>query len=529
MTGMAEPPRGPNELYLSEQRFQAIYDSVNDGIMIQDVDTGGTLDVNRRLCEWLGFSQQELLVRDLGSLALGIWPYTPEVAVEWSLKAIDGVPQTFEWLCSSQSGNLIWLEVNMRRTPIGGVDRLLITAGNITQRKRVEMEAAARLKRAEAQTAVSLALAGVGPDIGAALKLIAHHMAASLGDLCILDLVGEDGLLHTEVDSQSYIGGEAFLPEVRTLPPMGVGVLGPGQVLGPGRVAGTGEALRLEQSARQEIQALLPENFHPYLEHFKVHSLLIVPMRTEGMTIGTITLVKGGSSRPYSVEDLSAMQNLGDRAALTLTNARLYAKNLEQARALKEANQELEKRVEERTAELERANARLQEMAMQDGLTGLANRRHFDATLDAEVRRARRTGGCLSLLRGDVDCFKKYNDRYGHVAGDACLQRVAKVMKDVFRRVDDLPARYGGEEFAVILPASSPDQAAFSAELFRKAVEARAMAHPRSEAGPVVTISIGIAVADVTPETTPGWFISRADEGLYISKANGRNRVTQAD
>ena len=166
---------------------------------------------------------------------------------------------------------------------------------------------------------------------------------------------------------------------------------------------------------------------------------------------------------------------------------------------------------------------------MQDGLTGLANRRHFDATLDAEVRRARRTGGSLALLLGDVDCFKKYNDHFGHLAGDTCLQMIAQVMKEVFRRVDDLPARYGGEEFAVILPASSPDQAAFSAELFRKAVEGRAMAHPRSEAGPVVTISIGIAVAEVTPETTPGWFISRADEGLYISKANGRNRVTLAD
>ena len=202
---------------------------------------------------------------------------------------------------------------------------------------------------------------------------------------------------------------------------------------------------------------------------------------------------------------------------------------LEQAQALKLANQELERRVEERTAELERANAKLQEMAMQDGLTGLANRRHFDTVLETEVRRARRTGGTLALLLGDVDCFKKFNDRYGHVAGDACLQAVAQVMKDVFRRVDDLPARYGGEEFAVIIPGASQDQAAFSAEMLRKAVEARGVPHADSEAADVVTISIGMAVATVTAETTPDWFISRADEGLYISKANGRNRVSWAD
>ncbi|NTV72829.1 MAG: diguanylate cyclase, partial [Holophaga sp.] len=264
-------------------------------------------------------------------------------------------------------------------------------------------------------------------------------------------------------------------------------------------------------------------------DHFRVHSLLVAPMRTEGSTIGTITLAKGGSSRPYSMEDEATLQSLADRAALTITNARLYARNLEQAEALRRANQELERRVEERTAELEDANARLQEMAMQDGLTGLANRRHFDTVLDNEVRRARRTGGWVALLLGDVDFFKKYNDHYGHVAGDECLKAVAKVMRDVFRRAEDLPARYGGEEFAVILSGSTPEQAAFSAQMFRKAVESLRIPHADSSVAEVVTLSVGYAVAQVNAESSPAWFISRADEGLYISKANGRNRVSKAD
>lgn len=529
MIGPSGPLPGPNELYLSEQRFQAIYDSVNDGILIQDLDSGATLDVNRRMGEFLGLTQQQMLRMELADLGLGIWPYTREVAIDWALKAIQGEPQTFDWLCSHPSGKLVWLQLNMRRTPIGGVDRLLVTASNITDRKRTEMEAAGRLKRAEAQNAVSLALAGVGPDYGAGLKLIAQHMASSVGDLCILDLVGDDGLLHTEVVCQPYIDGEALLPRLCDLVPAATGIPGPGSMLGAGQVAGTGESLRLERSSPQEIRGHLTPAYHPYLDHFRVHSLLIVPMRTEGGTIGTITLAKGGSSRPYSMEDEATLQSLADRAALTITNARLYARNLEQAEELRRANQELEQRVEERTAELEKANARLQEMAMQDGLTGLANRRRFDAVLDQEVRRARRTGGFVALLLGDVDFFKKFNDRYGHLAGDECLKAVARVMKDVFRRAEDLPARYGGEEFAVIIPGSTPEQAAFSAQMLRKAVENLGISHEDSTAARVVTLSVGFAVAQVTEETTPAWFIARADEGLYISKANGRNLVSRAN
>jgi len=185
--------------------------------------------------------------------------------------------------------------------------------------------------------------------------------------------------------------------------------------------------------------------------------------------------------------------------------------------------------VEERTAELERANARLQLMAMEDGLTRLANRRHFDAVLDKEIRRAMRNGGRLALIMGDVDYFKRFNDRHGHVAGDVCLQAIGAVMKEVFRRVEELPARYGGEEFAVILPGADADQARAAAEKLLRAVEARRIPHGNSDAGPYVTLSLGFVSAQVTSETTPDWFITWADEGLYRSKAGGRNQVTSAN
>jgi len=137
-------------LGLNEQWFQAIYDSLNDGILIQDPESSATLGANRRICEWLGYSSEEMLKLDLGQVAIGLWPYTRETAQEWARKAAHDAPQTFEWLCTTQCGNLLWLEVNMRSAAIGGQDRLVVTAGNITQRKRIEMETAARLKRAEA-------------------------------------------------------------------------------------------------------------------------------------------------------------------------------------------------------------------------------------------------------------------------------------------------------------------------------------------------------------------------------------------
>jgi len=299
----AKPERSATDLTLNEQRLQAIYDSVNDGILIQDQESGAILDVNRRLCGWFGYAAEDLLKLDLGRLGLGLWPYTGETAREWSRKAAAGTPQTFEWLCTTQGGSLLWLEVNMRLADIGGQDRLVVTAGNITERKRVEMENAGRLKRAEAQNAVSLALAGVGPDVAAALRLIVHHLAVQVGDLCTLNLVG------------------------------------------------------------------------------------------------------------------------------------------------------------------------------------------------------------------DVDFFKRFNDLNGHVAGDGCLQVIGEVMRDVFRRVDELPARYGGEEFAVVLPGADPDTARQAAEKLRQAVAARRIPHGASAVAPYVTLSLGFVSARVTSGTTPDWFISWADEG----------------
>jgi len=173
---------------------------------------------------------------------------------------------------------------------------------------------------------------------------------------------------------------------------------------------------------------------------------------------------------------------------------------------------------------LEEANRELERLSQLDGLTGIANRRSFDATLDREWRRAVRERTWISLLLADLDHFKTFNDTYGHLHGDDALRKAAAVLKDAARRVTDLVARYGGEEFAILLPGAGPDAAAQVAERARTGLEALALAEAGTGAAPPVTVSIGAASAR-GPGQQLTEFFGAADQALYRAKRLGRNRV----
>jgi diguanylate cyclase (GGDEF)-like protein/PAS domain S-box-containing protein len=194
--------------------------------------------------------------------------------------------------------------------------------------------------------------------------------------------------------------------------------------------------------------------------------------------------------------------------------------------ALRAGNLELERRVAERTEALAQANEQLARLATEDALTGLANRRRFDATLALEVRRARRRQDTLTLVMCDVDHFKDYNDHFGHVEGDRCLTLVGGALRDMCRRAEDLAARYGGEEFAVILPGMPPDEATRLAARLRARLLELAIPHPTSRTAPTVTVSLGVVSAAVSGARDPRWFVQQADAALYQSKEAGRDRAT---
>lgn len=178
------------------------------------------------------------------------------------------------------------------------------------------------------------------------------------------------------------------------------------------------------------------------------------------------------------------------------------------------------------TRELDSANQQLKRLTAIDGLTGIANRRHFDETLLREWRRAQRQKSPLSLILCDIDHFKKFNDSLGHQAGDACLTQVAEVMARSLDRGADLVARYGGEEFVVVLPETTLEGAAFVAERLRQLVSALSIRHPDSPLGRV-SISLGVAAAHPgeRDDQSPPDLIKAADQALYQAKHTGRNRV----
>lgn len=175
--------------------------------------------------------------------------------------------------------------------------------------------------------------------------------------------------------------------------------------------------------------------------------------------------------------------------------------------------------------QLESANLELKRLVSVDELTQIANRRRFDEYLHQEWQRISRERQPLSLLLCDVDCFKFYNDTYGHPAGDRCLQQVAQVIQSVVKRPGDLVARYGGEEFAVILPNTPAEGAVLLAEAICQALRQQVLPHFSSSAAAFVTLSVGVSSILPNAEKAPAELVQNADQALYCAKKAGRNRV----
>ncbi len=240
-----------------------------------------------------------------------------------------------------------------------------------------------------------------------------------------------------------------------------------------------------------------------------VRSEFVVPLRWGGGTLGALN-VESDRLDAFPAETRELIELVADQVAgairLALLNSNLY----------------------ETKRQLEQANARLEELSLLDPLTGVANRRRFDAALELEWRRQARAEKPLSLLLLDVDCFKAFNDSRGHLQGDRCLQRVGELLREAALRAGDLAARYGGEEFAVLLTNAGADAALSVAERLRARLEALGIPHPASAVAPVVTASVGLATRLPSRAGSPLDLIAAADEALYRAKREGRNRVLAA-
>jgi diguanylate cyclase (GGDEF)-like protein len=175
--------------------------------------------------------------------------------------------------------------------------------------------------------------------------------------------------------------------------------------------------------------------------------------------------------------------------------------------------------------QLEAANQALQKLANVDGLTGVANRRHFDQHLNSQWLTLAQDQSPLSLILCDIDFFKRYNDKYGHPAGDSCLEKVSRVLDGAAQKNQDLVARYGGEEFAVIMPCTPATGAVHVAASIQAGIRELEIIHTDSAVSQYVTLSLGVATVIPSFEISPQDLVILADKALYEAKENGRNRI----
>lgn len=284
----------------------------------------------------------------------------------------------------------------------------------------------------------------------------------------------------------------------------------------------------------------------PFILAFGIIVLVLVlrkrPFQQRGapmiLLVGTIAVVAAATNdylRELYSPNAPELFSLGILAFLLL-QAYFLAWRLKEAQLVTERLQkeavaladQLEDRIAERTRELEVANATLQTLSQLDPLTSIANRRAFEETLDREWRRCVRSHTVLALVMVDVDMFKRYNDYYGHPAGDQCLKEIAETLQSGIHRSTDLLARYGGEEFVVLLPEAGPNAARTIAETMRASIQALEIPHEASTVAEVVTASFGVVSIRAGAAIDVSTVVEFADRALYAAKQAGRNQVYSA-
>lgn len=242
-------------------------------------------------------------------------------------------------------------------------------------------------------------------------------------------------------------------------------------------------------------QVIFSSEVSEFLSLHQVKAALTVPISQGDQLWGLLIAHQCSQPRIWNAFEIDSLKQLATQVTLAIQQAQLHEK--------------------------------IRRLATYDSLTQIANRHRFDEYLETELQRMARNQMPLALILCDIDFFKSYNDTYGHLKGDYCLQQVAKAISQTTKRPADLVARYGGEEFAVILPDTSGEGAMLLAEEILHRVQALHIKHDGSDIDPYVTLSLGVASRTPSPDLFPALLIAAADKALYRAKALGRNRVVQ--
>lgn len=267
----------------------------------------------------------------------------------------------------------------------------------------------------------------------------------------------------------------------------------------------------------------LPPNGEEFIS--KIATQAVGPMSTSNMEVNFKETIMDGEGRLipvlmdafglWSVPDEEVFKNKVEKIFL---GTLCIARNIMEIKAVEEELLQTQHRLMDMVDELKK-------ISTLDGLTGIANRRFFDEYSEKEWRRAQRDKQSFTVVMIDLDCFKSYNDTYGHQRGDECLKKVAEVIKNSMKRPSDLAARYGGEEFVLTLPETDKEGGYSIAEQLRQQIMALKLEHENNACGNEITISLGVATRVAEPGMLFSDLIAQADNALYEAKRAGRNRT----
>lgn len=476
----------------SEQQFRTLIEDLQVGVLLTGPQSEA-LVFNSAALRLLGLSEDQMMGRtsfdprwrviyEDGSPFPG-----PEHPVPRAIATRQAVRNVVMGVYRGDN-SLVWILVNAepQLTGDGSVRQVLCTFSDITERKLIEEMLRHQAEREKL------------------LGTIAQHIRQSLDLNQILNTTVREVRQLLQADRVVIYwgypsgGGHVITESLKAGIP---------SLLGFSFPAEWGCLLPLDQYIQGEISSLadiqthlpLPPMAQKAFAAMNIRARLAVPILQQEGLWGLLSVHQCYEPRQWQPWEIDLLRQLTAQVAIAIQQAELHQ-------------------------QLQHANEELQRLASIDGLTQVANRRHFDEYLHREWLRLTRDRGPLSLILCDVDFFKRYNDLYGHQAGDEVLQLIAGAIQKAVKRTADLVARYGGEEFVLVLPNTDLEGAIAVVERIRRNVQTLDIAHQQSDISSRVTLSLGVSTVVPTSHGSPTALIQAADEALYEAKAQGRDR-----
>lgn len=473
----------------TERRFQDLVQTLDAIVWEGDPETFRFTFVSQRAEDILGYPVERWLTEpDLWPKM--IHPEERDRILSFCMAATQaGQDHDFEYRAIAADGRVVWLHdrVYMVRDESGRAYQVRGLMIDITERKRIE---AALQQQAERERLMGLIAQRIRQslDLEAILRTTVAEVRQFLQAerVLIFRLTAEnDGVVAVESASPDWIGMLGTTISTQHLVDL--------------------EPAANPQGQLQVIDDIETADLHPayreLLAKYQVRAKVGIPLYQGDQVWGRLVVHHCAGPRPWQTWEVEFLKQLATQVAIAIQQSDLYQ-------------------------QLAAANCQLQQLATSDGLTQIANRRRFDEYLEQTWQQSAREQAPLSLILGDIDCFKTYNDTYGHQAGDECLQQIAQALDRAIRRPNDLVARYGGEEFAVILPQTTGEGAIRVAEMIQAEIQTLRLPDRSSAVSP--TLSLGVATLTPSPEESPAALIAAADQALYRAKADGRNCVRLA-